>query len=425
MESNKESSMRPDVVTYTSLLKCWIESGQNRAASRAEDIVNLMHQRYNDGHEECKPDTLLYNVAMNALAKSKEPYTAERSEALLNRMLDAYNAGDTDLTPTTQSFSTAILAWARTNDLKGAQKAEELLQTMHQLDKSGVKSVAPNKICYTTCILAWKNSNCKDAGRRADDLLQKMEGSEKKGLNYLKPNAISYTNAMEAWIKSRHPHALKRAEAIMDHMMNRAHYDPESAPSTLSFNVLMKAIQHSSLPLKYERAEELLNQMKSMQELGNGRAKPSIVTYNAFFSACAMTEGDTDDKINAFSVVLNALIELQDMDHLHPDTYTWPAVWKACENLLDIERDMTWINRIFELTIKSGHINELLFNNMRRYLPEQYLQSKLKTKTPLNQLTVRDLPNEWTRHAKLGRDQTRRPSNNRSKDVRRKQHSSF
>ena len=120
-----------------------------------------------------------------------------------------------------------------------------------------------------------------------------------------------------------------------------------------------------------------------------------------------MTEGNVEDRVNAFSSVLNALIELQENEHLHADNYTWPAVWKACENLLDVERDLAWINRIFELTIKAGFVNELLFSNMRNFLPPQYLQKKLKTTKDVRQLSVHDLPQEWTCNAKLGRDRRR------------------
>ena len=91
-----------------------------------------------------------------------------------------------------------------------------------------------------------------------------------------------------------------------------------------------------------------------------------------------MTGGSAQDRMNAFSSVLKFLGELQGSDHMSVDSYTWPAVWKACENLLDVEKDMAWINHVFELTIRSGHVNELLFNNMRRLLPAQYLQKKLK-----------------------------------------------
>ncbi len=123
-----------------------------------------------------------------------------------------------------------------------------------------------------------------------------------------------------------------------------------------------------------------------------------------------MVEGGNEDKISAFSSVLSALIDLEDSDHLRADNYTWPAVWKACENLLDVKKDMVWINRVFDLTVRSGLVNELLLNNMRRFLPAQYLQKKLekklKTNVDVRKLTVHQLPPEWTCNVKLGRDTT-------------------
>lgn len=116
-----------------------------------------------------------------------------------------------------------------------------------------------------------------------------------------------------------------------------------------------------------------------------------------------MTEGSPQDRMNAFSLVLSSLIELQENKNLRSDNYTWPAVWKACENLLDVEKDMAWINHVFELTVRSGSINELLFNNMRRFLPAQYLQKKLKTKLDVHRMTVHQLPSDWTCNAKSSR----------------------
>jgi hypothetical protein len=71
---------------------------------------------------------------------------------------------------------------------------------------------------------------------------------------------------------------------------------------------------------------------------------------------------------------------------------------------------MVWINRVFDLTVRSGLVNELLLNNMRRFLPAQYLQKKLekklKTNVDVRKLTVHQLPPEWTCNVKLGRDTT-------------------
>lgn len=116
-----------------------------------------------------------------------------------------------------------------------------------------------------------------------------------------------------------------------------------------------------------------------------------------------MTEGTVEEKVSAFKSILNALIELQNNAQLSADGYTWPAVWKACENLLDVNRDIAWINRVFDLTVRDGLVNELLFNNIRRFLPKRYLQKKLDTNMDVHKLTVRQLPSSWTCNVTLGK----------------------
>mmetsp|Transcript_8857 Transcript_8857/g.18945 ORF Transcript_8857/g.18945 Transcript_8857/m.18945 type:complete len:101 (-) Transcript_8857:95-397(-) len=100
---------------------------------------------------------------------------------------------------------------------------------------------------------------------------------------------------------------------------------------------------------------------------------------------------------------------------MHADSYTWPAVWKLCENLLDAEKDISWINRVFEYTVKSGAINELLFNNIRRFLPKEYLKKKIKTEKDVYDLTVHDLPSEWTRNVTLGKQSKKNQKKGRRK----------
>ena len=225
---------------------------------------------------------MAYNVALDTIAKSSAPDAADLAEALLERMQLHFNNGDKDLSPTTQSFSTVMNALARSVDPEGGKKAEKLLQMMHELQADGTENVVPNTIAYTTCILAWSKSGQSIAGKRADSLLRKMEKYYDEGLDdNMKPNAISYTNAMEAWINSRQPNSLERVEAILDRMIERSRAgDTDSAPTTTSFNVALKAIRLSSEPMKHHKAENIFNRIKELHEIEGFHAKPSIQTYN-------------------------------------------------------------------------------------------------------------------------------------------------
>lgn len=84
MNENKDDIFRPDTITYTSLIKCWSESGRPKAASRAEYIIELLHKRFDEGHRECKPDSRAYNVALNAIAKSGVSNCAQRAQGMLH-----------------------------------------------------------------------------------------------------------------------------------------------------------------------------------------------------------------------------------------------------------------------------------------------------------------------------------------------------
>lgn len=413
MEDNKEASLRPDVVTYTSVIKCWMECGSLRAAGRAVEIIEKMHQRYEDGYLECKPDTMAYNVALNAIAKSRaREGGAENAEALLLRMQERFLAGDRDVAPSAPSFVTVMNAWARSKDPNRGKYAETLLQSMHDLHSSGLDNVAPNTVAYSTCIFAWSKSGQRNAGSRAEKLLKEMERYHSEGMDDMKPNVFIYTNVMEAWIASKLPDSLEKVESILEHMIEQSNAgDMDSAPNTTTFNVVLKAIRHSSHPEMHLKAEKVLDCMKKIG------VQPNIITYNTFIGACARTEGDEETRRRAFSLVLAAFAELQ-ANGLRADGYTWPAIWQACQCHLDVDADLPKINSLFDVTVKNGAFNELLFNSIRGFLPPSFLQKKLNRKDDVQTLTVHDLPAQWTCNVKLGRVKSPNKKDKRSRGAK-------
>jgi len=307
MEENEDYAFKPDAITYTSLIKCWSESGRPKAASRAEEIIELLHERYNNGHKECKPDSTAYNVALNAIAKSGVRDSAERAEgesavtqqsnaavyiklyltfficeALLRRMKEEYDAGDIDLAPNTFSFSIVINAWSKSGHQDAGIHAEKHLDKMIELHESGLNGVAPNTVTYSSCIHAWSRSKHKDAGRRASKMLKRMDELDDKGYINIRPNIYSFTSAMEAWINSGDPMLYTEASVIFELLIDRYKSgEIDAKPTTQTFNAMFRAIsQGPSLEqAKYIKAEQLLNRMKKMHRTEGG-PKPNIATYN-------------------------------------------------------------------------------------------------------------------------------------------------
>jgi hypothetical protein len=207
-------------------------------------------------------------------------------------MKDRFDAGDVDLAPNVFSFSTVIYAWSKSGDPDAGKHVERLLDTMIDLHDKGVRDVAPNTVTYSSCIHAWSKSGQRDAGRRASNLLKRMDWHDENGFINIKPNVYSFTSAIEAWVNSRDPNLLKEAEHIFEVLIERYQAgDDDAAPTTATFNAMFKAIrQCPSEKKKFLKAEQLMNRMKQMYELGN-QAKPDIVTYNSVSFAFAREDG--------------------------------------------------------------------------------------------------------------------------------------
>jgi len=82
------------------------KSGRKESATKAEQILADMEQRYEEEEGDCKPDTVTYNSVTNALAKSGELDRPERAEAILRNMLNRFLRGEDDVRP---SHLTALL----------------------------------------------------------------------------------------------------------------------------------------------------------------------------------------------------------------------------------------------------------------------------------------------------------------------------
>ena len=303
MNDNDDYAFKPDTITYTSLIKCWSDSGRPKAAKRAEEIIDLLHKRYKEGHNECKLDTMAYNVALNAIAKSGVKNSADRAEgensslhtsfckqtsyvivnkAMLQRMIDRFQAGAVDIAPNTRSFSTVINAWSKSGDRNAGNHAEKLLETMVKLHESGLHDVAPNAVTYSSCINAWSRSRHKNAGRRASAMLKRMDELDDKGYINIKPNIYSFTSAIEAWVNSGDPNLLNEASAIFEIALKRCDAgDKDLKPNARLFNAMIRAIGQSPTEksTKHVRAEKLMNQMKDLKQSDNG-PNPDTTTYN-------------------------------------------------------------------------------------------------------------------------------------------------
>ena len=102
----------------------------------------------------------------------------------------------------------------------------------------------------------------------------------------------------------------------------------------------------------------------------------NIRTYNAFIRACVFTKGNQEDKKVAFTTAFKALQELREWEGVSPGLYTYPAIFRAGEELLGrSHKDLESLRSIFYLCCQEGLVDTLVMKNM-----VNFFTSLLRTK---------------------------------------------
>ena len=87
-------------IAYNTLINALAKSSDGGSASRAEEILKIMEEKYSNGDSSYKPNTRSHTSVIDAWAKSGEAGAARRAEMILNNLRNLYEAtGDPDIKP--------------------------------------------------------------------------------------------------------------------------------------------------------------------------------------------------------------------------------------------------------------------------------------------------------------------------------------
>lgn len=148
------SNFKPDVVGYNALLHVWAKSPQHsQAATRVEQILTEMQNR----QPTIQPDIVTYTTVIHTLAQSG---LAEKAEEILKSAKETNN-----VQLDTVSINAVLDAWAHRGD---PERAEMLLKWIETHDDN---NILPDIISYNTVLQAWaKKSN--GSASRAHEILK-------------------------------------------------------------------------------------------------------------------------------------------------------------------------------------------------------------------------------------------------------------
>ena len=120
--------MKPDTVTYNSVLGVWAASREPRRILKMEALLDKMKELHNDGDRSVKPDVVTYGIITNALSKSGgNLLVGEHVDKYLREMQHFH------IYPNKKVYTNAIKAWTRSEDGKAKERISALKNAMGRL----------------------------------------------------------------------------------------------------------------------------------------------------------------------------------------------------------------------------------------------------------------------------------------------------
>jgi len=352
----KDKKVPVDEITYHVLMNIYSKSGDDRdGGSKVEELLRGMHG------ERMSPSDISYNICIDAYARRGNH---EKASGLLEEMIELSNNGRAECRPTIHSFASVVNALAKSGDVDAvshakevvrkveedlhyvapnsilynslidcivksgqregandaASQAEEVLRTMEVMHRSGNSNVRPNAYGYSMVLTCCARSKEPGAAERAERILVNMERLHAEGLSDVVANSRCYSAAITAWARSGSLDAVDRAIALVDRMERNGRdgaSSPHGKPNAHCYNACIHAIAKSREAGKARRCREVLERMVAARDDGFHEAAPSLITYSTIINACAYTNGNEDEKKEAFDLArtcFQTLLESADMD---------------------------------------------------------------------------------------------------------------
>jgi len=297
VEMETEGKFRPDVITYTAVIKCALNAGN---LEKGKEILRLMRSK------GIQPDIVTYKILLRACG--------DDYKQALAFLQDMENNG---LRPDLAIYESVTNTCFKAGQLKRLKEVRDKMQK---------KSIQPDIRIYNTLINAF-----------GDDFKQVFAFFEEIEYYGLTPDVAIYNLVMNSCLKAGQ---LKKLKEIRNKMQKKS-----IQPSIVTYNILLNAcgddfkqafaffeeIEYYGLTPDVGIYNSVMNscfkagQLKKLKEVRDKMQKesiqPSIVTYNILLKAC----GDN------YKEALSLLQEMESRHCLRADVTSYQEVLKSLD----------------------------------------------------------------------------------------------
>ena len=311
--------VRPNTVCFNAAIDAWSRSPGPDGPAGGERLLREMERRSQEETEEeeeeeevaggggggIRPNAISYTSVISAHARSGVPGSARRAEDVLARMvLERERTGDPSVGPTAHSYSAVIAAYARSGERGAAERAEGILDLM--LRKSGrggatagagagAGAVRPNAVAFNSVIHALSRSGAADAPVRAEAIVSRMREICERADSpaEVRPTLTTYNSLLNCWAKSARKESAQRALHILEEM-EASHGLP--SPDVCTYTSVLDALSTAEMPGAAVTAVDLVARLEEAHERTKlPSLRPNILLYTSLLQVIGKTARSTDE----------------------------------------------------------------------------------------------------------------------------------
>jgi len=400
-----EKDVQPDVRTWAAVLRAWSRSGAIDAAENAQRVLDKLEEMHSKGETQVRPNFVCYTTVMGAWGTSRKWGALDKVESILRRMEDAYEETlEADIRPNTVSYVTAIDSIVRRGSRDMAQRAQDTVDRMARLYAKGLGHVRPTTTIFNCLIHAYSKSRDKDAAAQAEKIFKWMESQYRSGDELVRPDVVSLCAVLNAWANQGTTTGAKRALQIWEHMKSISLEDRGFELTITMPNIVIKAIARSKDPNAVEKAEQILENIEEDFRSGKSILRPDVTTASSVINAAAYYTGDSPGRARALDTALRTFRRISKWKGEQPNNITYGTLFKAISNLMPHgEEREALVRSLFDQCCEEGNVDGFVMAQIRHASP-QFFRDLVAEPCGLSgpgadvsvSSVLRNIPSEWS-----------------------------
>uniref|UniRef100_A0A6U5H3F0 Pentacotripeptide-repeat region of PRORP domain-containing protein n=1 Tax=Corethron hystrix TaxID=216773 RepID=A0A6U5H3F0_9STRA len=402
--------VRPSIYCLNSVLNALAKSKREGSEARAQKLL----RKYQQEQSIIRPDTVTYGTVIEAHVKAGGKHGMKRAKSLLKEMEAKWEAGDEWVAPTVAAYNMVLSGMAESQNHRAVGDIERMMQHMEDMTTKPTAEnskyqrknidVRPDAISYYCLIRAINRNGSKDSPAQIENILARMDAAG------IPPTA----STLYLYIRGIYQNASSRdlpgplAEDALARTLSRY---PSLVPNRRILQFLLLAWSRTPLPGRAARCYEVVT---GGGHVAMAAVEPDVSCFNAVLQACSYSDRevmkycfDADDREGILNIALAAydgmrrVLDKTDYDGWSRDKFTYYYLLKVILDFAERDQLEDLFKTFFDKCCIEGFMCNMTLEMLCMKLPQDLWYKYLGEYDSLDQdgASVDLLPASWHRNS--------------------------